>query len=93
MFDLDGPLKINFKNHIGALEHAFFNGFFRGAVAMVVNIGPLHEGICLNHGIEFLFRDEKVFPTVFFLTARGSGGVGHRGLDVGVKFKQCFDQA
>ncbi|KVW99763.1 hypothetical protein ABW22_00005, partial [Thiobacillus denitrificans] len=75
LFDINGALKINFKNDISAMRDPLFNGMARRAVSVAVNMRPLQKSIALHHAIELFRRQEKVLPAMLFLPARWPGGV------------------
>jgi len=90
--DLQGALPVDFQHDIFALIEPLLNGIARGAVKVVVHLGPFEELAAGHHGPELALVDEPVLTPMLLLAARRACGVRHRQSQMGVEFEQRVDQ-
>jgi hypothetical protein len=71
-------LPVDLQQHVAALLQALLQPGARGAVEIVMYLGPLGELAAFAHGEETLHVDEVVFAAVLFARPRLARGVGNR---------------
>jgi hypothetical protein len=91
--DLQRALEVDLQHDIVAITQALLHRGAGGAVAVAVDLRPLEEVAVVDHLAEGIGGDKPVFTAVFFLAARGAGGVRDRHHEAGVDLQQGLDEA